>query len=198
MRRREYRPWIAAALVAAAGGVSAAPVQAASRCGARGIRTILRTQQSRVFEVDGGDFYACQGVGGREVLLPDLQFGPAGSFVSVRGHFVAYFSGIAQSPEGKVPPLGTVAVVNLRTGRRTVFAPAHADDGSGAYVGSIVVSAAGRAVWVGCGATCAVYSARHDADYHTLDPGPVLDTSLRRHGRRVTWLHDHARRSARL
>ncbi len=89
-------------------------------------------------------------------------------------------------------------MVNLRTGRRTVLAPAHADDNPGDYVGSIVVSAAGRAVWVGCGTTCAVYSARHDADYHTLDPGPVADTSLRRHGRHVTWLHDHTRRTARL
>lgn len=185
------------AVAAAAVTLGAAPAQASVSCGARGIRTILRTQHSRVFEVDSGDFYACQGVGGRGVLLPVFQFGPPGS-VSVRGHFVAYFSGIAQSPEGKVPPLGTVAVVNLRTGRRTVFAPAHADDGSGDYVGSIVVSAAGRAVWVGCGATCAVYSARQDADYRTLDPGPVADSSLRRHGRRVTWLHDHTRRTARL
>ncbi len=88
----------------------------------------------------------------------------------------------------------------------SIFAPVagrcspspHADANPGDYVGSIVVSAAGRAVWVGCLDTCAVYSARQDADYHTLDPGPVADSSLRRHGRHVTWLHDHTRRTARL
>lgn len=185
------------AVAAAAVTLGAAPAQAAVSCGAPGIDTILRTAHTRIFEVNGGDVFACQGVGGRAVLLPVFQFGPPGS-VAVRGHFVAYFSGIAQSPEGKAEPLGTVAVVNLRTRRRTVFAPAHADDGSGAYVASIVVSAAGRTVWVGCLHTCAVYSARQDADYRTLDPGPVADSSLRRHGRRVTWLHDHTRRTARL
>jgi len=189
---------LATALVAAAGASGAPPARAAAACGLRGAATILHTEHTRILDSASGGVYACQG--NRAVRLRDAQFGPYGpkrSFV-VRGHFVAYFSGIAQSPEGKAEPLGTVAVVNLRTRRRTVFAPAHADDGSGAYVASIVVSAAGRTVWVGCLHTCAVYSARQDADYHTLDPGPVADSSLRRHGRRVTWLHDHTRRSARL
>jgi len=118
------------AVAAAAVTLGAAPAQAAVSCGAPGIDTILRTAHTRIFEVNGGDVFACQGVGGRAVLLPVFQFGPPGS-VAVRGHFVAYFSGIAQSPEGKVPP-------------------------------------------------------------------PVADSSLRRHGRRVTWLHDHTRRTARL
>jgi hypothetical protein len=200
--------WVGIALMLAfSGSAVALSSRAGAGCGPAGARTTAQDRSARVYST-GGFVYGCSDRSGRITRL-----GPAGSCVGT-GSYVGLVALAEKTVAYDVHHCGVdfgftqVLVRRLSDGAQLgSFAATEKSLGpeSTNAVSSLVVKPDGAAAWIGAGQS--IISPRRDAEVRTghgtrrklLDSGLQIKTgSLRLHGSRLTWMHGHTTRSARL
>jgi hypothetical protein len=178
----------------------------ATRCSARGARSVLVGRETRVFSL-GGSIYGCSERTGRRSLL-----GSAGVCIGSEraGPFALSGETVGYALERCGVDTGTTELIarRLTDGMRLRIAPAiHGVLGPESFVtvGSIVVAGDGALAWIASAASVATHRQAREVDradrsgFSTLDSGSAINAgSLALHGSTLSWRRGSSTRSAAL